>query len=267
MLPKVTIIPMPVSKLTLPAVTAGYSAGWGTINTQVVDSKVTLDQVALSAEKLVALSLVPNELMEDSGLPIAPLLANEFAEAFAMKIDEEILSGDTGDGANHKFMGWGNVVGTIGYGPGTDASPTLAEEVTIDNLAAEIAAVEAANTQNMIGAEWFFAPEVWAVIRSLVAATTNLPQVAINEPWRFNLFGFPVNINHYVPHAETAAKTWGLFGNPKYIYFGDMMGMSVEASKEYRFADDQTTFLARQRCAVAVGIPGSLGCLKFGAAG
>jgi len=266
MLPKVSIVPMPVSKMDLPTVTAGYSAGWGTINTQVTDSKLTVNKVSLSAEKLVALSLVPNELLQDSGIPIAPLLANEFAEAFAFKIDEEILDGDSADSSNHKFDGWSKVANTVGYGPGVDASPTIAEEATIDILTAEIAALEAANWVNLIGAEWFFAPQVWAAIRSLTAAVTNLPQVAINEPWKFNLFGFPVNINGLVPHAETALKAWGLFGNPKYIYVGDMGGLSIESSKDYRFGEDQTTFLARQRLAVAVGIPGSLGALKFGAA-
>lgn len=265
MLPKVTIVPMPVSKMDLPTVTAGYSAGWGTINTQVTDSKITVNKVSLSAEKLVALSLVPNELLQDSGIPIAPLLANEFAEAFAFKIDEEILDGDATDTTNHKFDGWAHDA-SVGYSPGTDASPTLAEEVTIDNLTAMVAALEAANWVNLIGAEWFFAPQVWAVIRSLTAATTNLPQVAINQPWKFDLFGFPVNINGLVPHTETVSLAWGLFGNPKYVYVGDMGQMTIESSKDYRFGEDQTTFLARQRLAVKVGIPGSLGALKFGAA-
>jgi HK97 family phage major capsid protein len=274
LLPKVTIVPMPVSKIEMPSVTAGYTAGWGTINTQVADSKITLGQVSLSAEKLVALSLVPNELMEDSGIPIAGLLADEFADAFAKKIDEEILDGDSSDTTNHRFDGWGYASSTIGYSPDDDATPTLAEEVTVANLIAEVGALQASDPNALDGAEWFFNPTVWALIRNLQGNVSDgaggtiasgLPLVNIDKEWNYNLLGFPVNISAQAAATETVELAWGYFGNPRYIYVGDMMSMSVESSKDSRFSYDQTEFLARQRLAIAVGVPASLGVLKFGA--
>lgn len=264
MLPKVTIVPMPVSKIELPSVTAGYAAKWGTINTQVVDSKIAIGQVALNAEKLVALSLIPNELMEDSGMPMASLLADEFADAFAKKIDEEILDGDVTDTTNHRFNGWGYAASVTEFKGGNDATPTLAEEVVLDNITTLMASLQAADPYAFDGAEWFFHPTVWAIIRKFADTNSDL-LVTLDKDWKYDLFGFPVNVTAQAPAAETVDLPWGFFGNPKYIYFGDMMSMSVESSKHSRFSFDQTEFLARQRCAVAVGVPASLGRFVFGA--
>jgi HK97 family phage major capsid protein len=207
--------------------------------------------------------------------PVAGLIADEFADSFARKIDEEILDGDATDATNHRFNGWANVSGTVGYSPGVDATPTLAEEVTIDNLMNEVAALQAADPYALDGAEWYFYPTVWSMIRNFQYNVSNgsggvipsgQPVVNIDQNWNYNLLGFKVNVLPYVPHAATAAKAWGLFGNAKYIIFGDMMSMALDSSKESRFSYDQTEFRAIQRCALVVGVPGSLGALKFGAA-
>jgi HK97 family phage major capsid protein len=150
----------------------------------------------------------------------------------------------------------------------------LAEEVTVANLIAEVGALQASDPNALDGAEWFFNPTVWALIRNLQGNVSDgaggtiasgLPLVNIDKEWNYNLLGFPVNISAQAAATETVELAWGYFGNPRYIYVGDMMSMSVESSKDSRFSYDQTEFLARQRLAIAVGVPASLGVLKFGA--
>ena len=69
MLPKVRVLPMASDKMNMIGV-SGATASWGAINTQIVDSKLTFTQPSLTAEKLIGLSIVPNELLADSALPV-----------------------------------------------------------------------------------------------------------------------------------------------------------------------------------------------------
>ena len=267
MLPKVRIVPMSTSPLNMVGVTAG-TVGWGAINTQIIDSKLTLTQPQLTAEKLVGLSIVPNELIADSMLPMGSFLADEFSEAFAMKIDEEILDGDSSDTSNHKFDGWGYATGVTALNsPGADDTPTYAEEITTATLIGAVSNLMAVDTRNLDGAEWFMHPTVWAVVRGLVDSNSN-PIVQIDKDFKYNLLGFPVTISSKVPAggSPTVALPFLLFGNPKNIMFGDMMNFSLESSKDSRFSYDQTEYRALQRCGVLIPNPATIGRMSFGVA-
>lgn len=267
MLPKVRVIPMTSDTLNMIGVTGG-TVSWGSINTRITDSKLTLTQPQLTAEKLVGLSIVPNELLADSALPIGTFLADEFSEAFASKIDEEILQGDADDSTNHKFDGWGyadNVTAMISAD--VDASPTFAEEVTAANLIAGVAAVQAVDERNLDGAEWFVHPTVWAVIRGLTDSNGD-HLVSIDRNFEYNLLGFPVNVTAKAPAggSPTAGAPYLLFGNPNNIYVGDRMSFDLQSSSESRFSYDQTEFRAIQRLGVLVAKPTAIGRFNFGAA-
>ena len=265
MLPKVRIIPMAGTTLNMNGVTAG-TVGWGAINTQIVDSKLALTQSTLTAEKLVGLSIVPNELIADSVLPIGSFLADEFSEAFALKIDEEILDGNSSDTSNHKFDGWGYASSVTALSsPAADDAPTFAKEVTTASLIGAVAALQAVDTRHLDGAEWFVHPTVWAVIRGLVDSNGN-PLVQIDQNYMYNLLGFPVVVNSKVPVATTVALPFLFFGNPKNIFFGDRMGFSLDSSADSRFSYDQTEFRAIQRCGLLVAKPASIGRMSFGVA-
>lgn len=267
MLPRVRVIPMASDKMNMIGVSGG-TVGWGSINTQIVDSKLTLTQPSLTAEKLVGLSIVPNELLADSALPIGTFLADEFAEAFASKIDEEILQGDADDSTNHKFDGWGyadNVTALISAG--VDASPTLAEEVTAANLIAGVAALQAVDERNLDGASWFVHPTVWAVIRGLTD-TNGDHLVSINQNFEYNLLGFPVVVTSKAPNggSPTAGAPYLLFGNPQNIFVGDRMSFELTSSSDSRFSYDQTEFRAIQRLGILVAKPTAIGRFNLGAA-
>ena len=251
------IIPMTSDKLTVPTVASGYSASWGPINTQITDSKVTFGQVDLTAEKMVGLSLVPNELLSDSALPVATILANEFAEAFAKKIDEEYFDGDATDTANHEFDGWlyASSVEEVKPSAGDD-TPTAAELITEDNLLSMVGKLD---DRELAGARWFMHPTAWNTVRGLEDGASS-KIVRLNEAYGYDLLGFPVNRSNQMPSVSSLSndQSYIAFGNPSHIIIGDRMQFTVAANEGERFSYDQTVFRATQRMALAVAIPSAL---------
>jgi len=254
------IVPMNTDSLTIPTVSSGYSASWGTINNQISDSKVTFGQVSLAAEKMVGLSLVPNELLSDSALPVASIIANEFAEAFAKKLDEEFFDGDKTQ-SDHEFDGWGHDSGVETVAGGTDASPTYAELVTEDNLLSVVGKLE---DRELDGARWFMSPTVWSTVRGLEDGNSD-NIVRLNENYSYDLLGFPVHRTAQMPSSAAAEQPAVLFGNPRNIVIGDRMQFTIAANDGERFSYDQTVFRATQRVAIDVALPGSIARLEFGA--
>lgn len=256
------IVPMTSDKLNIPTVSSGYSVGWGTINTQISDSRVTFGNVELTAEKMVGLSIVPNELLMDSMLPVATIIANEMAEGFAKKLDEEFFDGDATDTANHKFNGWGYASSVEAVTGSVDASPTYGELVTEDNLLSLVGRLE---DRELDGARWFMHPNVWATIRGLEDGSSD-KIVRLNENYGYDLLGFPVHRTTQMPGTAAASTPAVLFGNPMHIVVGDRMQFTIAANEGERFSYDQTVFRATQRVAIDVALPSSIARLEFGAA-
>lgn len=250
------IVPMTTDTLNIPTVSSGYSASWGSINTQISDSKVTFGQVSLTAEKMVGLSLVPNELLMDSALPVATIIANEFAEAFAKKLDEEFFDGDSSDTANHAFDGWLHASSVSEVKPSADASPTAAELITEDNLLSMVGELD---DRELAGARWFMHPTAWNVVRGLEDGASS-KIVRLNEAYGYDLLGFPVNRSNQMPSVSSLSNdaSYIAFGNPQNIVIGDRMQFTIAANDGERFSYDQTVFRATQRVAIAVALPASL---------
>lgn len=251
------ILPMNTDTLYVPTVSAGYSASWGSINTQIEDAKVTFGQVELVAAKMVGLSLVPNELLADSALPVATIIANEFAEAFAKKLDEEFFDGDSSDGSNHEFDGWLHASNVEEVKPSSgDDTPTASELITEDNLLSMVGELD---DRELAGARWFMHPTAWNTIRALEDGASS-KIVRLNENYGYDLLGFPVHRSSEMPSVSSLSNdtSYIAFGNPQHIIIGDRMQFTVAANEGERFSYDQTVFRATQRVAIAVALPGSL---------
>ncbi|MHA1661875.1 MAG: phage major capsid protein [Candidatus Thorarchaeota archaeon] len=262
-LQKCRIVPMANLKLYMPSVASGFTATWGAINTQILDQLLTLGQVELSAEKMVSLSLVPVELLSSSAISVADLIANEMAEAFAKKIDEEVFDGNSSDSSNHKFDGLGYATGVQEEVGAVDGTPTLAELITEDNLIAMVANL--AGSSALDGAEWYWHPTAWNVIRGLEDGASS-KILRLNENYKYDLLGFPVNLSNQVPVAATAELPVGFFGNLANVYIGDKMDFSLAVSTDERFSSDQAVFKGTQHIAVNVALPAAFSRIVFGAA-
>jgi len=257
MLQKCRIIPMPSDQVYLPTVSAGITAVWGTINTATGDTKATLGQVSLATEKLVAVSYVPNELMQDSMIGMGSFIADEFTDAFAKKIDDEALEGDATDTA-HKFDGWSDAATTNRAGSGTSGDSANGS-LQADHLLDTIGKLD---ELEIVGAEWFMHPTSWAYIRGLADTNSDL-LVGIDKDYRYNLYGFPVNLTSRVTTKASVGNgdvlCW--FGNPKNYIIGTRSDINVRSSEHVAITADQTVFVGTQRLAMAVGLEGALAVL------
>lgn len=275
MLPKVTIVPMGRDKATLPKPSGELAWGFVDAGGAMVDDKFTAGTLSLDTHKAYGMALVNQEDLDDPAMPLAPYVASQLAEDNAKFIDKVILYGDA-DGSTSAwegaFDGWAHAASVEAVAGGVDASPTFGELLTVANLQAMVGKLD---EQELEGAEWFFSPAGWASIRGLqyqvsdgAAGTTDSgqPLIPLNAEWNYPLFGFQTNITSRVVNAGAASTAAAFFGNPKHIYFGDRMNMSIARSEHYRFANDQVVFRALQRFAVAVGLPSSLVKISWGAA-
>jgi len=251
------ILPMSTDNMVIPTLSSGYTAAWGSINTQKTDTRVTFGQVSLTAEKLIGVSLVPNELLGDSALPVASIIANEFAESFANKIDEEVITGDSTDSGNHKFNGWQNASSVNEVQPSAgDDTPTAAELISEANLLSMVGQLD---DRELMGARWVMHPTAWAVVRAIEDGSSS-KIVRLNENYKYDLLGFPVDLSNNAPSvsALTNDESYVFFGNPQHIIIGDRMQFTMASSDGNRFSYDQTAFRATQRLAIAVAIPSAL---------
>jgi HK97 family phage major capsid protein len=255
-LQKATIIPMSRDKIDMPAPSGNYTVGWITSGDAISDSKITIGKVSLDTKKLGALALINNEDLADSAYPLALVVANQMAEDFGKAIDLEVFQS-----SGSAFSGLDSAASVQAVTGGVDATPTFVELLTEDNI---LLACGKLDDLQQDGAEWFFTPTAWNTIRALEDGASS-KIVRLNEGYKYNLIGFPVNLSSRVGPVATVSKCAGFFGNMKHVYIGDRMDLSITTSDQYRFANDQTVFRAVQRLAIAVAIPTSFCKLSFGA--
>lgn len=254
---KATIVPMARDKVTMPAPSGNYTVGWIDAGGAMSDSKISIGKVDLDSKKLGALALINNEDLADSAYPLALVVANQMGEDFGKAIDLEVFQS-----YGSAFYGLDSASNVQAVTGGVDATPTFAELLTEANI---LLAAGKLDDLQQDGAEWFFTPSAWNAIRALEDGA-NSKIVRLNENYKYDLLGFPVNISSRVGPAATAAKCAGFFGNLKHLYIGDRMDMTITTSDQYRFANDQTVFRATQRLAIAVGIPSAFVRMVFGSA-
>jgi HK97 family phage major capsid protein len=264
MLPKVTIVPMGRDKIELPKPSGDLAWGFVDAGGAMVEDNFTAGKLTLDCSKAYGMALANQEDLDDSAYPLAAYIAAQLGEDYAKFMDKVILYGDADGSTNKwdgKFDGWAEASGVGAVTGAADATPTFAELMTYANLVS----LTDLDELSIDGAEFFFSPSGYNAIRAL-KDDQKMPLVPINAGYNYNLLGFPTNVSSRVINTPAVSTVVGFFGNPKYIYVGDRMDMSIATSEHYRFANDQVVFRAMSRFALAVGLPGSLKKLAFGAA-
>ena len=128
--------PMSSDTLRIPKRAAGLTAFFVGEAAAGTESTQTFDSVTLVAKKLMALTTVTNELLEDAVINIGDDVAGEIAYAFAFKEDD---SGFNGDGTST----YGGIVGLsttlAGSAQISDGAQTVLSGVTLAEISAGIA--------------------------------------------------------------------------------------------------------------------------------
>lgn len=260
-LQKCTIIPMGRDKVTMPKPSGNYTVSWVDAGGAINDSKVTLGTMTLDSAKLAGLALVNKEDLDDSAVPLAPFIANQMGEDFALKIDKEVFQGDA-DGSD-QFDGLENAASVQSVTGAVDATPSFAKLLTEDNL---LTVVGKLDDRQIAGAEWHMTNSAWNAIRAIEDGAGS-KIVRLNEKYGYDLLGYPVNRRSQIaPSTATASRAAAFFGNLKWVYIGDRMDFRIDTSEHYRFANDQVVFRGLQRLAITVAMPDNFVKIGFGAA-
>lgn len=257
-----TVIPMRRLEMEIPKLTQSVAVFWIDEGQQITETRPQFGNVKLVAKKLAALVPVTGELMEDSTIPIANLIATLFAEQIAFEEDRVVLTGDVA-GAGDPFNG---VLGD----PGTTlvvmgAGLTAFTDVTADDLADMTTAItRSAST----GARFYMHRTVWNVVRKLKSTVDGhyiYAQPSGGVPG--TIWGFPYELTDVMPAiTDSAADTpFIIFGNLRHVYIGDRRRMTMAQSTHVGFTTDQIFLRVIQRTAVTVALPEAFAVLKTAA--
>jgi HK97 family phage major capsid protein len=233
-------------KINVPVVSSEGAGGWMAATTQgsaYTQSEPTFSEVELTPHKYNRIALVSYEMLEDSFLNVADLLADIFAEDFASAEDKAFIAG-TGTGQPEGMDTNANVVSV---GLGTTFALTAADIFNI---------VYSLPRKYRNGACWFIHDAVVAKIRQFEDGSGQYIWTEGNlvngEPPR--LAGYPVYTSDALLKTDVDGGAAGnqpgsnlIFGNPRYYYIADRQGFRLQRSTERYFDTGQVAFRADKR--------------------
>lgn len=257
-----TVIPQNRSEMVMPKLTTGVAVYWIDEAASITSTQPVFGELRMLAKKMAAIVPITSELLEDSAIGIANLLATLFAEAVAQEEDRVVLAGDVA-GASDPFDG---VLFESGVNEITMAAgSTDFADVTADHLADMSAQITAAASA---GARWFLHRTIFNIVRKLKDSQGNYiyQAPAGNQPG--TIWTYPYTLTDVMPAlAATAVDTPFLaFGNLRHHYIGDRRQMTMAQSIHANFANDRTLLRMTHRISSAVAIPAAFCRLRTAAA-
>lgn len=255
-----TSIQMGTGQFTVPRRESGSvvyfpgEAGTGT------ESYIGTGSTTLNATKMVILTPVSSELLNDSPLNFGQIVSEEMAYAFAKKEDEMALSGDG-------TATYGNVTGIRTALTGMSALISGAgnswSALTYPNFATLMGTPLEYASENVFVVSKPFFFQVMLKVAVQPGASFGAGGATLNEILNSNVGGmfqgYPVVFSPAMPTATGATQTCALFGDFKKCgYIGDVVnGLQFAESKDYLFEKDLITLRATSRIAIGIHSVGS----------
>ncbi len=247
---RATVVPMDSARVPFPMIDVstnstslfgGMIAYWGEESAALVDSNPKFGRVELDAKKLTGLSVVPNELLQDSIISFSALVERLWPQCLAFEEDSKFMTG-TGVGEPLGFLGAGNpaaisVAAEVGQG---------ADTILYQNIVKMYARMMPASLNKAV---WLVSPdtlpELFTMALSVGTGGNSIFIANAAGAAPMTLLGRPIVI------TEKAGKIGDLgdisFVDLSYYLLGDRQSMSAASSTDYRFGTDQTTFRIIQR--------------------
>ena len=232
--------------LYIPRRTAGNTAYHTGANSETTVTDMATDNVLLSSKEVRVGTRVPNQLIDDSAIDLAGLVAQEFALAIALRIDED---GFIGTGASTyggiRGIQWKFENETLTAGI-HDSSQTAVTALTIDDFANTIAKLPTYASQSPT-CGWYTTPQMHALAMQSLAlggngASANEIVDGVRRP---QFMGWPVFFNNVMRKTAAAAQCVALFGDLKRSsHFALRRQVAVRASTDRFIEWDQTYFQA-----------------------
>lgn len=264
------VIPMKSDTRNIPRLSTSVTVYWPGEGAAGTESDAVFGRVQLLAKTAVGLTVVSNELLEDSDPAIADLLLELFAESLAGEEDKQGLVG-----SGSPFTGILNDAGVTVVTMA--ATKTAFTDIVADDLRDLIAQVK---VTALSGAAFIMHRTVWATVQKIkensqhIASFSN-PVVsgdAQNGVIAGYIWGYPVYLSDKMPSTSAAATKFIAFGNLKYVLLGDRKEVTLKISdsatvgSNNTFAENESAVRVTERIAIAVGLPAGFSVLKTAAA-
>lgn len=248
--PRATVIPMDSARVPFPTIDVtshasstfgGMIAYWGEESAALTDANPKFGRVVLDANKLTGLSVVPNELLQDSIISFSALIERLWPMTLAFE-EDDAFTGGTGVGQPLGFLGATNPA-SIAVAAETDQ---LADTILYENVVKMFSRML---PSSMSRAAWIVSNDVLPqlLLMSLSVGTGGnsifVANAAGNAP--MTLFGRPI----VVTEKASALGDRGdiSFVDLTYYLVGDRQTMTAASSTDYRFGNDQTAYRIIQR--------------------
>jgi HK97 family phage major capsid protein len=217
--------------LKIPVLTAYSTAGLEAAGAEIDESEPTFSSITLGAYKYAFLVPVARELIEDSGVDIAEVLARQAGNAIGYAVNAALTTGDGNAKPNGLFTAAGTGVnGTIAGGL-----------FTADQLIDLVYSVDGA-VRRLPGTGFMMSPTAIRNARKL--KTTDgyyLFEPGLNGATADRLLGYPVFENPAVAAVGSAAASVGYGYLPSYkVRLAG--GLRVDRSDDFKFANDLAVF-------------------------
>jgi HK97 family phage major capsid protein len=158
-------LPYGVSSINLPSVATGTAvAVQATQNTGVQNTDLTTSSVSSGLTTIAGQEVVPQQLLDQSGIPFDQIVLGDLAADYSMKLDAQVISGAGTGGTLKGLIAWGTAA------TWTQASPVVAGTTPAASFQAQVTKVSVAlaNTRFAPTTHLVMSPERWGWITEAV---------------------------------------------------------------------------------------------------
>ena len=248
--PQATVVPMDSARVPFPtidvtsnasSVFGGMVAYWGEESAALTDANPKFGRVELDAKKLTGLSVVPNELLQDSIISFSALIERLWPMTLAFEEDSKFMTG-SGVGEPLGFLGSGNPAAIAAAAESGQTAATIVYENVVNMYARMM-------PSSLNNAVWIISPDtipqLFTMALSVGTGGNSMFIVNASGPGPATMFGRPIIVSE---KANVLGQRGDIaFVDLSYYLVGDRQSMSASSSTDYKFGNDQTAFRIIQR--------------------
>lgn len=233
-----------------------FVVGENTAAGEKTESSPRLEQ--LNPKTWATLIYVPNELEEDAAVDIAEFIARRMARRFAKKMDRVGFIGNGGAASFGLFGVTERLKNLDTSTPANIAGLQQADgnawpEITqgnIDEMMGKLPQYAAGESDvRMFCHRQFY----FSVLVPMIHAAGGVTATEIEGRRRLTYGGTPIELTQIMPNAQANSSVPLLFGNLRMAAaIGNRRAYGLKTSRDYKFAEQQITYLGTRRVAVNV---------------
>ena len=222
-----------------PAESAAPSVAWTDEGEVKTKTKPTIGQVVQELKKLAAITILTDEIIEDSAVDLISYLAQRFADVMAAEEDNQFFVG-TGNP-------WTGLINAVGIIPAVMQAGMGRNDLTPSHF---LALKYSLSTNARRGGKFYMHPEIWAALRSYrssaVATADHEGHYLVQSPVDGTpplLWGSPVVETDAMPDwddVNDVDEPVAIYGNlQRTCVYGDKAGTRVKILDQATVTDEQ----------------------------